>query len=140
MDKDWDVLLHGVAGDGAPGGNGNSGPGQGAKFVGAPTGGGTSSNLLVASPGSQGSSNGGDYCVGGGGGGAGWGGGPGGSNGDGCCGNIYNGFAGYSKLNTAYIKQGVQTTTNYGAKAVELMLGGVQVKLVKSDIGTYPLS
>jgi hypothetical protein len=144
MDPYWDVLLHGIAGGG--GGPGGSTGVIAPRYVGALAGNGTASGLLTPGSGAGGNSNTGDYQSGGGGGGAGWGAGAGGiesnpSDEDGNGGNGAGyGKSGFSPLNTTYVTSGAASAISYAGKAIELLVNGVQVKLISSAIDSYSLA
>lgn len=144
MDPYWDLLLHGIAGAGgiirgnAFSDSGVTGGGQQPRYVGVAAGGPAASGLITPSSGGKGQDNTGDYQSGGGGGGAGWGAGQGGAGGEANLG--YVGQAGYSPLNTTYVTNGAPSSINYGSRAIELLVNGVQVKLIANAIDSIALA
>jgi hypothetical protein len=125
MDPYWDLILHGVGGRG---GAGSSQPNAEPNYSG---GGAAANNSPGATAGSYGTSSY-DAPVGGGGGG-GWGGASGGSLGS-------AGGSGYSPLNTTYVTNGAASSVDYGSRAIELLVNGVQVKLIANAIDSYSLA
>lgn len=129
MDPNWDVILHGVAGGGGP-----SWYRPGVVSPNYAGGSATATGSPAAAAGAAGANY---FGGGGGGGGAGWGGGAGGN---GTGNDATRGTPGYSPLNTTYVTNGAPSSINYGSRAIELLVNGVQVKLIANASDSYSLA